>query len=266
MVMTMKFTFNKTLRDLALCISASLMIAHSSVAADMNPDPLEPLNRAVFQFNMATDRVLLRPVATTYANLTPRPVKTGIGNALSNLRDVNYTFNALFQGRFRDAVNNAGRFVVNSTFGVAGIFDVATPSGVESKYADFGQTLSTWGMPAGPFLMLPIVGPSTIRDGAGFAVDAAALSVPSQISNDDVRLAIWGTAVVHGRAQLTGLDGLVTGDRYIFFRDAYLQRRASLLGEEIPGSSDSFDDFSDFGEFEDDLIDELGGEFEGAGN
>jgi phospholipid-binding lipoprotein MlaA len=243
---------------MALCISASVLLAHGSMAAEQHPDPLEPINRAVFQFNEAADRWVLKPVATTYSDLAPRPVQAGIGNALRNLRDVNYALNALFQGRVQHALSNTGRVVMNSTLGLAGAFDVATPAGIESNYADFGQTLSTWGIPAGPFVMLPVIGPSTLRDGAGFAVDAAVLSVPSRIPSDDVRLALWGTAIVHARAQLTNLDDLITGDRYIFFRDAYLQRRAEVLGDPAPYEQESFGDFGDFGEF-DDYEDDLPG-------
>lgn len=250
----MNTLWNRRLRHMALCIGAGLLLAHGSMAAPTNPDPLEPVNRAVFQFNEVTDRWVLRPVASTYADLAPAPVQKGIGNALRNLRDVNYALNALFQGRLKNAASSAGRFALNSTLGLAGVFDVATPAGIETSYADFGQTLSTWGVPAGPFVMLPVIGPSTLRDGSGFAVDAAALSVPSHIPADDVRLAIWGTAFVHTRAQLIGVDGLLTGDRYIFMRDAYLQRRATALGEEVDLGLEGFGDFND------DLGDEMGDE------
>lgn len=249
----MNSIWNSKLRHLALCISAGVLLAHSSIAAESAADPLEPVNRAVFQFNEVTDRWFLRPVARTYSDLAPAPVQRGIGNALSNLRDVNYALNALFQGRFGDAASSTGRFAMNSTLGLAGVFDVATSAGIESSYADFGQTLSTWGVPAGPFVMLPVIGPSTVRDGAGFAVDAAALSVPSQVPADDVRVAIWGTAIVHTRAQLTSLDDLITGDRYIFLRDAYLQRRAGVLGEDATYDDPASDGFESFGDFDDDL-------------
>ncbi len=223
-------------------------------------DPLETINRGVFAFNDTTDRWVLRPLADTYSDLTPGFIRRGVGNALRNLRDVNYAFNALFQGRWDDAAANASRFAFNSTLGLAGTIDVASKSGLESSYADFGQTLATWGMPSGPFVMIPIFGPSTMRDGAGFAVDAMVLSVPAHIESSEVSAAIWGTALVHTRSQLLVRDDLVTGDRYFFMRDAYLQRRRVSLGEDV--ELESFGDFSDdfggdFSDFEDDLTEEF---------
>ncbi len=244
------------LSGLLLATVLGLPAVVSAAPEPSDTDPLETINRGVFAFNDTTDRWVLRPLADTYSDLAPGFVRRGVGNALRNLRDVNYAFNALFQGRWDDAAANASRFAFNSTIGLAGTIDVATASGLESSYADFGQTLATWGMPAGPFIMIPIFGPSTMRDGAGFAVDAMVLSVPAHIESSEVSAAIWGTALVHTRSQLLGMDDLVTGDRYIFIRDAYLQRRRVTLGEDV--ELESFGDFGgDFGDFEDDLTEEF---------
>ncbi len=247
---------SNALARVGLTLALSLSVSLNAVSAEVNRDPLEPINRGVFAFNQFADRWLFRPLAKTYADLAPGFVQLGVGNALRNLRDVNYAVNSLFQGRLDDAASNAGRFVVNSTVGLAGTIDVATDAGLESSYADFGQTLAIAGIPEGPFVMLPVFGPSTVRDGAGFAVDAAVLSVPAHIESADARAAIWGTALVHTRAQLLGIDELITGDRYIFMRDAYMQRRRGvLLGE---GFELEIDAFGDFGDFDDELDDEIG--------
>ncbi|MEO1078350.1 MAG: VacJ family lipoprotein [Pseudomonadota bacterium] len=238
--------------SLLLGLSLALSTAVGATPENGEGDPLESINRGVFAFNDTTDRWLLRPLADTYTDLAPSFVRRGVSNALRNLRDVNYAINALFQGRWDDAAANASRFAFNSTLGLAGTIDVATAGGIDSSYADFGQTLATWGMPSGPFIMIPIIGPSTLRDGAGFGVDAAVLSVPAHIESTEVSAAIWGTAVVHTRSQLLGMDDLVTGDRYIFMRDAYLQRRRVTLGEDV-----ELDNFGDFGDFEDDLSEEF---------
>ena len=228
---------------------SQVLLPSNSFAAAPSEDPLESVNRVTFEFNRITDRWFLRPIAKTYSVLAPDFVQRGIGNALRNLRDVNYAVNAALQGRFSDAGKNTARVAVNSTVGLGGLFDVATRSGIHGERADFGQTLAALRIPSGPYIVIPLLGPSTVRDGIGFGVDAVALSVPSHISSSDARLAIWGTAFVHARAGLLSTDELLTGDRYVFMREAYLQRRERFLeGDKADGVSD-FDDFSDFEDF-----------------
>ncbi|EAQ97025.2 MlaA family lipoprotein [Congregibacter litoralis] len=230
---------------LCALLFAILLIPCQGAAAAPDSDPLEPLNRGVFAFNEVADRWVLRPVAKTYSFILPSVVRRGVANALRNLRDVNYAVNAALQGRFRDAGTNGARFAINTTIGLVGVFDVATHRGFVSSPADFGETLATAGLPAGPFIVLPVIGPSTMRDGAGFAVDAAVLSVPSHIDSSDVRAAIWGTGIVQARSGFLDMDDLPTGDSYIFAREAYLQRRAARLGEATFTTPGSFWEFEE---------------------
>ena len=134
-------------------------------------DPLEPANRSIYQFNERFDRVLLAPAATLYQTVTPPPVRGGVSNFFGNFRDVTTTVNDLLQFKISDAFSDAGRVLVNSTIGIFGIFDVATRIGLKKHNEDFGQTLAPWGTPDGPFLVLPILGPSTTRDAVGLIGD-----------------------------------------------------------------------------------------------
>ncbi|CAN0603491.1 unnamed protein product, partial [Ectocarpus sp. 12 AP-2014] len=170
-------------------------------------------------------------------------------NFFANLYDVTSALNAVLQLRLAGAGQSGGRFLVNSTLGIAGIFDVATPMGIRPFRTDFGQTLALWGVPEGPYVMLPLFGPRTFRSGTGTLVDTFALSIPPYVDDRSVRNSIWGLELVHGRARLLEADQLISGDRYIFVRDAYLQQRAVFVndGEVV----------DDFAEFEDDWEEEF---------
>lgn len=207
-------------------------------------DPFESINRGVFAFNNGLDRFALRPLAKTYDVLVPNPAKQGVNNFFGNLYDVTSAFNSMLQWHWSGAFRNTGRVLINSTLGIGGIFDVATPLGVERRRTDFGQTLATWGLPEGPYLMLPLFGPSTIRSGAGTLVDTFAFSVTPYVEDETIRYALWATEFVHLRSMLLETDQLLSGDRYIFVRDAYLQSRNAFVndGEVV----------DDFAEFEDD--------------
>ncbi|HHJ19914.1 MAG TPA: VacJ family lipoprotein, partial [Gammaproteobacteria bacterium] len=134
-------------------------------------DPWEGYNRAIFKFNDKLDQIVLKPVAKGYQKVTPDIVETGVSNFFSNLFDVGVSLNNLLQGKPRRAGSDLMRFVMNSTFGIAGLFDVASSAGLEKHNEDFGQTLATWGVPSGPYFMLPFLGPSTIRDTGALSVD-----------------------------------------------------------------------------------------------
>lgn len=208
---------------------------------EANDDPLEAINRPLFVVNDVLDRWALRPLAKGYDYIMPAPAQRGVSNFYANLYDVTSTFNAVLQWRWDGAAQSGGRFLVNSTLGLAGLFDVATPMGIRSYRTDFGQTLALWGVPEGPYLMLPLFGPRTFRSGTGTLVDTFALSVPPYIDDRAVRNSIWGLELVHGRARLLGSDELISGDRYIFVRDAYLQQRAAFVND-----GEIHDDFADF--------------------
>lgn len=201
-------------------------------------DPWEGFNRAVFRFNDTADRWVLKPVAITYRQVTPIFMQYGVSNFFGNLREVTTTINSVLQWKWDDAGNGAGRFLINSTVGVVGLFDVAQHVGLEeSEGEDFGQTLAVWGVPSGPYLVLPFMGPSTVRGVPGQAVDWYTNPL-THIDHDQTRWAFKFTDLVQTRASLLKTEALLKGDRYILLRDAYLQRREYLIND-----GDVADDF-----------------------
>ncbi|MDR5867133.1 MlaA family lipoprotein [Halomonas koreensis] len=215
-------------------------------------DPWEGFNRGVFAFNETVDRYAVKPAAQGYRFVTPDPVETGIGNFFSNLGEVSNALNSLLQGKGANAGIASGRFLINSTVGVLGLFDVATRLDLVGREEDFGQTLATWGVGEGPYLVLPLLGPSTVRDTAGLPVDWYTDPV-SHVEDDTVRYSLRGLEIVDTRAGLLDQEQLIRGDRYSFIRDSWLQRRRfevndGELGED-PFASDDFDlegaDFDD---------------------
>lgn len=218
---------------------------------DRHPDdPWEGFNRGVFTFNDALDRAVLKPVARGYRWATPQPVQTGVGNFFSNLGEIRTTLNSLLQGKPGNAGRSTSRFLINSTVGIAGLWDVATPMGVSAEREDFGQTLGVWGVGEGPYLVLPLLGPSTARDTGGLPLDM--VTYPTYyVENDKVRYGLTALRIVNLRAGLLDHEELIRGDRYTFIRDAYLQRRRfevsdGELGDD-PFASEDFDfDDADF--------------------
>lgn len=214
-----------------------------------NVDPFEPMNRALFGLNNQLDRFVLRPVAVGYDFVMPGFAKRGVSNVFANLYDINAALNAVLQGRLKGALQDGGRFVVNSTIGLAGFFDVATPMGIPVYRTDFGQTLAIWGVDSGPYFMVPLFGPRTMRSGAGTVFDTV-MSVPGYIDNVALRNSLWGTELISARASLLSSDELLSGDQYIFVRDAYLQYRDALVNDgEIVDTFSDFEEDEDFEEF-----------------
>ena len=216
--------------------------------AENNIDPLESINRPLFAFNNGLDLFLVRPVAQTYHFVMPDIGERGVGNFFANLYDANAAVNALLQWRLDGVAQSGGRFLVNSTAGLLGLIDVATPIGIRPYRTDFGHTLATWGVGTGPYLMVPLFGPRTLRSGTGTIVD---VYISPQAGIDDVRLrnSLWGLELIDSRARLLKAEDLISGDRYIFIRDAYLQQRKSFVSEgEV---EDNFSDFDDGGWDED---------------
>jgi len=209
-----------------------LVLAGCAAGPNANPrDPWEPFNRQVTEFNDAVDGAVLKPVATVYRDITPDPVRTGVSNFFENLRDGWSFINASLQLRPREAVENFMRFNVNTFFGLAGVLDIASEMGIERTRLDFGQTLGRWGIPSGPYLVLPIFGPSSVRDAAGFTIEARGDFVQG-LSDVALRNSLYALRAVETRANLlratTMLDGAAL-DKYSFTRDVYLQRRESQI-------------------------------------
>lgn len=190
-------------------------------------DPLEGYNRAMFQFNDTVDKAVMKPLAQGYDFIAPKPVKTGIGNFFGNLGDLWISVNSLLQGKVGDALSDAGRFLVNTTIGIAGLFDVATDMGLEKHDEDFGQTLGKWGVGEGGYFVVPIIGPKTIRDALALPLDLKA-DPAGWLADISTRNTLLGLELVHERYTLLGVDKTVEEgslDKYIYTRDYYLQRR-----------------------------------------
>jgi len=202
-----------------------------------NPaDPLEPLNRAVFGFNDAADRAVIKPVARAYRAVLPGFVRTGVSNFFSNLEDIWISVNDVLQGKFQQGVDDFGRVLFNSTFGIAGIFDFASGLGLQKHNEDFGQTLGSWGVGSGAYLVLPILGPSTIRDGFGLLLDTQA-DLVFQIDGVPVHNSLYATRAIGNRANLLDASSVIEQaalDKYAFVRDAWLQRRRNLVHDGDP--------------------------------
>lgn len=212
------------------------------------PDPWEPMNRKIYAFNDVADQYFLSPVAKSYQWVTPDVVEQGVGNVFANLLEINTILNDLLQFKFAQAASDTGRFLVNSTIGLAGLFDVATPIGLEKHNEDFGQTLGHWGVGAGPYLVAPLMGSYNLRDGLGAVVDVQT-SLLSEIDHVPTRNQLWALQAIDKRAGLFAAEKLISGDKYAFIRDAYLQRRQYLVKdgkvEDNFGEEDYEDDWDE---------------------
>lgn len=202
-------------------------------------DPWEKWNRKVHTFNNAVDRTIARPLARGYVKVVPRPVRLGVGNFFSNLGEPITALNSLLQGKPKQAGQSLGRFLLNSTLGIGGIFDPASDAKLPRKNEDFGQTLGVWGWKRSRYVELPLFGPRTIRDVFGLIGDAP-LSPIRQVEDDKTRFFLQGLQLVDVRAQLLSIDALREGavDEYALFRDSWLQRRNYQIGEDRKKSDD----------------------------
>jgi phospholipid-binding lipoprotein MlaA len=218
---------------LALGVLLGLLQGCASGPNAIPADPLEPVNRTVFQFNDGLDRVIFKPVATAYKNVTPAPVRTGVGNFFGNLLDVRTLINNVLQAKPQDAAETFIRLGVNTVFGMGGVLDVASEMHLERQPQDFGQTLGVWGVGSGPYLVLPLLGSSSVRDAVGTVVEGST-DVVSNLSDVPTRNTLTALRVIDFRAsflQASELLDLASLDRYTFARDAYLQRkRAGVAG------------------------------------
>ncbi|NML13443.1 MlaA family lipoprotein [Azohydromonas caseinilytica] len=223
-----------------LLLAAALLSSGGAQAQSQSQtsrDPLERINRPIFSFNEAVDRTVLVPVATAYRDVVPSPVRTGVGNFIGNFADAWSAVNQFLQGKAHEGVHMSMRVIVNTFFGLGGVLDWGTEMGLERQSEDFGQTLGRWGLGAGPYLVLPFLGPSSVRDTAGLTLDLQ--TTPSAVLFGPTRDVAAATAVqvVHRRSELLQAGQLledVALDKYQFLRDAYLARRNSQVWDGNP--------------------------------
>lgn len=223
-------------RGAALAIFFTFFVLGSfttSAVAAASSDPLENFNRPTHAFNQFVDRLFVKPLAVSYRNITPRFVKRGVNNFFSNLNDVQVVANDLLRLDLPAAATTFGRLAVNSTVGVGGLVEVASPVfGLSKTNQDFGLTLAHYGVEPGPYLVLPLLGPSTVRDAFGFGFDSL---IDPLNSVDDIaaRNSLRAVQVTSYRAGVLTFDDLVMGDEYLFYREAYLQRREAAAGQSV---------------------------------
>ena len=237
---------------LSLLIGGCATVAPSSgdgkpaaAPAASNPiDPWEAWNRKVFAFNEVVDENLLKPVAEGYKKVVPELVRTGINNVFGNIGDAWSAVNQLLQGKVHHGLDMGMRVLTNTLLGLGGVLDPATEFGLVRRSEDFGQTLGKWGVGQGPFLVLPLLGPSTVRDTTGLLVDRQ-VSASTLPPTEAGRYSVTALEVVHGRANLLSATGFISSialDKYSFFRDAYLSRRLDALYDGAPPLEDFGDE------------------------
>ena len=247
--------FAKSVLVLALFLCSLVNVVGAQPGDGNENDPLESYNRAMFEFNRTVDDALIKPIAKGYQAVTPDIVDQGISNFFSNLGDFIVVANDLLQLKFEQAAQDSSRILLNSTFGLLGLFDVATPLGLPKNEEDFGQTLGYWGVGEGYYIVLPLLGPSTTRDVWRLPVDYVFNPV-NYVDPATDRFIMRGVDLIDTRADLLQVEralGDAALDQYTFLREAYLQRRRSLVYDGNPPD-----------ELEDDLFDELGKELDEA--
>jgi phospholipid-binding lipoprotein MlaA len=221
---------NRLFTRLAVLLLPAFLVGCATTGAPP-ADPFEGLNRGTFAFNDAADKAVLTPLAKGYQAVTPGFVRGGISNAFSNVGDVGTAVNNILQGKPGNAASDVGRVLVNSTLGVLGLFDVATPMGLDKNNEDFGQTLGKWGVPSGPYLVIPLMGPSTLRDVFGRVPDRYT-GYSRYVEHVPTRNVLTGVELINLRAELLSASRTLDEaslDKYQFLRDAFLQRRLNQV-------------------------------------
>jgi len=213
-------------KHLALVLALSLA---APVVAETKSDPWEGYNRTMYDFNKSADRYLIKPLAQGYQAVTPDLVEQGVHNFFSNLGDITSLVNSILQLKPDSALQDFARITFNSTFGLAGLIDVSTPMGLPSSGEDFGQTLGYWGVSSGPYLVLPLFGPSSVRDAVGRVPDTYTDVWPAEVGHIPTRNSGYGLRLLDTRVSLFSAERLISGDEYSFVRDAYLQQRAFMV-------------------------------------
>lgn len=255
-----------------MLLVASLLLAGgcASVEERTPGDPLEPMNRSIHAFNDGIDRAILKPTAKAYVKITPSWMQTGVENFFNNLFYPTTIVNQLLQGKFRLAAQDTGRLILNTIWGLGGVLDVATPNNLPIHDEDFGQTLGWWGVPPGPYLVIPLLGPANIRDAPSRFADSFVQPFQWYDSGNErwFSLALY---TVHRRARLLPLDATLDGvyDQYAFIRDAFTQRRQFVVYDGNPPEEpmEEFDDFEfDDDDFETEDADDLEPESDDSGD
>jgi phospholipid-binding lipoprotein MlaA len=232
-----------------LLLGCAMALLVSGCATQANKDPLEGMNRGIYKFNDVTDRALFKPVATAYKAVAPTPVRKGFNNFFNNLGSITTVLNDLLQLKFANAFTDAGRFIINSTFGLAGFIDVAAMDNIPSRKEDFGQTLGHWGVGNGAYLVLPFMGPSSLRDTTGMVFDGATSDPITYTHNiGEIRLhnQLRAGQFLDRRTELLDAKDIADDaslDPYAFMRDAYLQRRENLVADGATSDKPAADGF-----------------------
>jgi phospholipid-binding lipoprotein MlaA len=234
--------------NILLLLALALLSACATIEEPTDPhDPFESYNRAIYNFNDGVDKYLFKPVAEGYATITPDPAQKGISNFFSNLDDVLVLINNLLQLKLTQAASDTARIIINTSFGLFGLIDWASDIGLQKHHEDFGQTLGYWGVPSGPYFVLPFIGPSTLRDASGFAMDSTYFNPIYKELHEDFpppsrenEAAVWGMTIVKTidiRAKLLKAEKILDAaalDPYIFIREGYLQRRQNRVYDGHP--------------------------------
>ena len=256
----------QVIRALVATIFAAFLVGCASPA---NPrDPIEPFNRAVFSFNEGFDRSIAKPVAEGYRNVVPALVRTGISNFFANLEDLWIAVNNLLQGKVQSAGDDFGRFVINSSIGLFGLIDVASDAGIEKHNEDFGQTLARWGIGSGAYVVLPLLGPSTVRDAVSRLVVDSQADLVIQTDHVPTRNSLFAVRAVDTRANLLEASEVADTaalDKYNFIRNAFLQRRLNLIYDGNPPKDDADADKTSAAEADEQSAALAGGTVPGTG-
>lgn len=224
-------------RILSTLLISVVFYSGVATAAETN-DPWEGMNRSIFTFNETLDQYLLRPAAQGYQAVTPDIIETGVHNFFNNLSDLITMLNQLLQGKFELAAQDLARISFNTTIGLGGVIDVSTPMGLQRHEEDFGQTLGYWGVKPGPYLVLPFFGPSNLRDAFGRVADWQ-LESPTKLTDQSAENAKTLLEVLDTRISLFPTEQLISGERYNFLRDSYMQRREFLVNDGVMTSYSS---------------------------
>lgn len=230
--------FNVNMLKLLKGLSLPLLATGCLSGCGHPPDRFEPINRAIYQFNKAADRVVIKPVARAYEALIPKPIQISAGNFFQNLSEIPNIGNDILQGNFSNARKDAARFIINSTWGIGGLLDVAQSGGMGRNHQDFGLTLVHWGYKDSSYLVLPFLGPSTVRDGIG-RMGTYYMGIPAYLKSVSLRNRLMLTNFVDIRASLLKTDAVMSGavDEYVFVREAYLQYRQYEISNQRSTSS-----------------------------
>ena len=231
-------------RVLAVALGAAAVFLGGCATTQSRVDPFEPWNRAMFEVNDVVDGNIVKPVAEAYVKYTPEPIRTGISNFFGNIEDLFVGINNVLEGNGNRAGDDFGRVLLNTTFGLGGIFDLASMMGIERHTQDFGITFGKWGFSQGPYFFVPLFGPTTVRDGTGTVIRAFLGPTTYIFTDVPVRNIIWGVGALDLRANMLGTESMVDQaalDRYRFIRNAYLRARRYQVYDGKPPPEDDDD-------------------------